>query len=212
MRGFIYILTFSNGKQYVGQTRRSVAERIKEHRYDAGRGVERALYAAWRSRGEPSCETIECSVADIDAVEIATIERLGCRLPSGYNTLPGGGFLPQLDPAIAKRIGETHRNSPALLAKIRRAQSLRWAGTNPEERSAFMRALRPHSEPHTAASKARISASRRGKLKGVPKSREHVAKVAAANRGRTRSPESIERIRQGAIRAWARRNLTEVRI
>lgn len=212
MRAFVYILTFSNGKRYVGQTRRNVSERMKEHRYDAMRGVDRALYEAWRTLGEPSCEVMECSLDELDALECSTIERIGCRIPNGYNAVPGGGFLPQLDPEIAARIAQTHRTKPHLLAKIRRAQRLRWQRTTPKERSAFMEKLRPHSQPHSSETKAKISAACKGKLKGIPKSAEHAAKVGAANRGKKRSPESIERIRQSAIRAWARRKANEVRI
>jgi len=205
VRGFIYILTFSDGKQYVGQTRRNVVERMKEHRYDMARGVRRALYEAWRTLGEPSCEMLECAVEELDALECATIERLGCRCPNGYNAVPGGGFLPQLDPAIAARIAETHRTQPHLLAKIRRAQSMRWAGTTPEERRAFMRATCVHNTKHTAESKAKMSAALKGRFKGIPKSPAHAAKVGAAIRGQKRSPEQVERIRQGAIRAWETR-------
>jgi GIY-YIG catalytic domain/NUMOD3 motif len=205
MGAFVYILTFSNGKQYVGQTRRSVDERMKEHRYDMARGIKRKLYDAWRELGEPAREVVECSLDELDALECATINRLGCRSPNGYNAIPGGGFLPQLDPEIAARIAETHRTAPHLLAKIRRAQRIRWEKTTPEERSAWMEAVRPHHQPHTAETKAKISAALKGKLKGVPKSVQHIANVAAANRGKKRSPEQIERIRQGAIRGHLQR-------
>ncbi|MGA7540342.1 MAG: NUMOD3 domain-containing DNA-binding protein [Steroidobacteraceae bacterium] len=206
MRGFVYILTFSDGKQYVGQTRRSVDERMKEHRYDMGRGINRKLYKAWRLMGDPTCEVIECAAKEVNDLECFVIDWLDCRAPNGLNAIPGGGFLPQLDPVIAARIAETHRTQPHLLAKIRKAQSLRWVGTTPEQRSAFMRDKCGHHKPHSAETKAKMSASRKGKGTG-PKSPEHAAKVGAANRGKKRSLESIERIRASASRAWEFRRL-----
>lgn len=209
MRAFIYILTFSDGKKYVGQTRRSVAERLDEHRYDMSRGIKRPLYEAWRAFGEPYCAVMECVVDELNELEIFVIDEIGSRFPNGYNAVPGGGFLPQLDPVIAARIAEIHRTAPHLLAKIRKAQKIRWERMTTEERSAWMRIHKPHSAPHTAEAKARISAAVKGRLKDIPKSLEHAAKVGAANRGQKRSPDQIERIRQGAIRGHVARKLRE---
>lgn len=210
MQTCVYILTFTDGKKYVGQTRRGFPCRFEEHAYDAARGVKRPLYEAWRSQGDPSTEEAGCSVEELDELECFLIEEANSRLPNGYNAIPGGGALPQLDPAVAAKIAQTHRTAPHLLAKIRKAQSLRWKGATAEERAEFMERIRPRG-PRSAETRAKISAARKGKLKGIPKSHEHAAKVGAANRGKKRSPEQIERIRQGAIRGWANR-LNEMRI
>jgi len=197
MQGTIYVLTFADGKHYVGQTRRSLHKRMIEHRRNMRNGVQTAIYDAWRNFGEPFCQVAMCDISELDEFEIVVIETLDCMAPQGYNSVPGGGFLPTLDPAIAARIGDKHRTDPTLLAKIRRAQALRWKGTTPEERSEWMRAHGLHAgKKHSAESKEKMSASLRGK-NTRPKSADHVAKVAAANRGKKRSPEQIARISQG---------------
>ena len=98
--GYIYLLTFSNGKFYVGQTRRSITCRFRQHRADAKIKCQ-PLYQAWRKYGEPALLVLaEAPHADLDRLEVSAIAAVGSIDPIGYNLTPGGDFNPSNVPAI----------------------------------------------------------------------------------------------------------------
>ena len=89
MNGTIYILTFANGKQYVGQTIRTMSERMSGHRYL----IKSITGQAIAKYGEPKVGILRSGVdnqADLDRMEVeAIIEHLSLH-PNGYNLESGG--------------------------------------------------------------------------------------------------------------------------
>ena len=92
----IYCITFPNGKQYVGQTKRKFNIRINQHRMDMRR-VKSCLYNAFKKYGfnnvewdilEDNIETKE----DLNNKEIFWIEKLKTLAPNGYNIQRGGTY------------------------------------------------------------------------------------------------------------------------
>ena len=88
MNGTIYLLTFPNGKGYVGQTI-NLEQRLRQHR-------SRNAYAvgkAWAKHGEPEvvvlAEGLETK-AELDRAEVLLIAGMGTLSPRGYNLTEGG--------------------------------------------------------------------------------------------------------------------------
>lgn len=79
--------------------------------------------------------------------------------------------------------------SDAELAKLARMRAAR--GPVTEATRAQMRASSRH-QPHTPETRAHLSAAARARLAAHPMTPEHIEKIAAAHRGKTRPPPSAE--------------------
>ena len=80
-----------DGKIYIGQTQRTLEERMKEHRRNSRKSyVDRAIkkYGIENFSVEivEECETFE----KLNEREIFWIEKLNCKFPNGYNLSDGG--------------------------------------------------------------------------------------------------------------------------
>ena len=81
-----------NGKIYVGQTRRTLEERISEHKRKSRRVsyIDRAI----KKHGIESFEISiieECStIEELNEREKFWIKELNCKIPNGYNMTDGG--------------------------------------------------------------------------------------------------------------------------
>lgn len=97
-RGYIYRLTFRNGKVYIGLTERPFEERLKEHRWAAKR-VKTKLYNGWRKHGDPiAAEVIfVCRLRDLYEFEIQFIAEYDSHR-NGYNSTKGGDESPAKSP------------------------------------------------------------------------------------------------------------------
>lgn len=166
--GCLYRISFPNGKGYIGITSGSADSRFSEHRYNAasGRG-NHLLHKAIRKHGVAA--TVRALVQANDWGYLCDLERkaigaYGTRAPSGYNSTDGGeGALGyRHTPDSLKKMGLVHKGKAH------------------------------HAMPHTAESRAKMSASRRG----VRLSEEHKKRISAAlvgnqrNLGKHHSPES----------------------
>lgn len=94
----VYVVTnLVNGKQYVGQTSKSIGHRWSQHKAQAARGKGNHLHAAIRKYGESSFR-IEPLVQFVDQkvanwAEDMMIRKHDCCSPIGYNICRGGiGF------------------------------------------------------------------------------------------------------------------------
>jgi group I intron endonuclease len=91
--GYIYTLCNKiNEKRYIGQTRRPIQERLKEHR--TGRSNRcRAIYNAILECGWENFEIdwYECPNEDLDFDEELLVREMGTLSPNGYNIKEGGG-------------------------------------------------------------------------------------------------------------------------
>ena len=172
--GFIYKLTFSSNKSYIGQTNaKSVDKRVGGHAYAATRDSKCAVHRAWRKYGAPKIEVLgEFAAIELSKMEEYFIAAHGTFV-GGYNMTPGGEKAPMTVPEIAKRAGASNKNqkrSPEFCAKmkavsarpeIKLARSARMAGNK--------LALGQKQSDET---KAKKSASLKGKNKGKKHSAE----------------------------------------
>ncbi len=103
---YLYQLTFSNGKVYIGQTVRTMNVRIAQHRTAAKRGSNLPVHNAWRKHGEPSVSILlECDCAEtLHQAEIDMIRKCGTLVPDGYNLSLGGETAPSKSPEVAAKI------------------------------------------------------------------------------------------------------------
>jgi hypothetical protein len=105
----LYMLTFSNGKIYIGQTVRTMQTRLAQHRQSSRNGSKLPVHCAWRSHGEPVVKVLAefGSPEELHAAEIATINALNTLCPNGYNLGRGGETAPSKNPDVAKKISES---------------------------------------------------------------------------------------------------------
>ena len=89
--GYIYCITFPNSKMYIGQTKRSVEKRIKEHYVqDNCRLISNAIQKYGKQH--ISVETLlEVNDKDLDIYEKKFISLLSTQYPNGYNLTDGCG-------------------------------------------------------------------------------------------------------------------------
>lgn len=104
--GYIYlVINTVNGKKYVGQTSISIAQRWRQHRWEAKNKSKHPLYRAIKKYGSDkftvSClETVIGSRADLMSAEIRLIGVHDCRSPRGYNLSKGGEGYDSSQPSI----------------------------------------------------------------------------------------------------------------
>lgn len=101
--GCVYVATNQiNGKQYVGQTVKTLDQRRKEHEWYANHPYKRfnqTIHSALMKYGvdnfkwEVAFETDD--VDELKSKEIEIIEQLGTFKPNGYNLTLGGDFPPK---------------------------------------------------------------------------------------------------------------------
>jgi group I intron endonuclease len=97
MKGTVYCIeNLENGKKYIGQTTRDIAERFREHCGNSGTSVSPKLKNAIKKYGkdcfcvEVVWESHECNQADLDAKEIQFVKEFETMHPNGYNLTLGG--------------------------------------------------------------------------------------------------------------------------
>jgi len=94
--GVIYLITNKiNGKMYVGQTKKTLAERLRGHK--SSNGTSRITYAI-KKYGIDNFDIVKidsaCSLAELNAKEISHIARLNTLDTNvGYNVSIGGGVV-----------------------------------------------------------------------------------------------------------------------
>lgn len=105
--GFIYILTAPNGKSYVGQTKRSVDVRIKQH-WRVGKCT--AIHHALRKYGMDAFDVDWFQVPDdqLNTYEAMVVERLDTMAPRGYNLVGGGGAGKEVSKETRERMRVSH--------------------------------------------------------------------------------------------------------
>lgn len=130
MRGLVYCIeNLENGKKYIGQTTRDLAERFREHCGNSGTSVSPKLKNAIKKYGkdcfcvEVIWESQQCNQAELDAKEMQLIYEIGTLHPNGYNLTRGGSGGRHSDETkkllsnISKEMWENKRD--AMVAKRR---------------------------------------------------------------------------------------------
>ena len=152
---FVYLLTFANGKVYVGMSktdsRGRTDNRYRQHEWTAKSGKLSPIYNAWRKHGAPvqsitsTHPTREaCALAEIDAIQAYD----SMNPARGYNLQPGGQGL--------------HAPAGSAVYELMRAKV--WH--NPERRRKASEALKGKPLPQTVQAAQRAwAASAEGKAK-----------------------------------------------
>ena len=204
----LYMLTFKNGKQYIGQTVRKLSTRISQHRTAMRAGSLLAVHCAWRMHGEPDVSTISTHDTQevLSAAEIEAIKLHNTLSPNGYNVGFGGETSPAKNPEVAKKIGQKVRGqkrtseqkakmSATSLAtwgkteyreKISGAVSAGWTDEVRANKSAQMKATWAEKK----ASGWVVSESTRQKLRGIGRSDDWLKNMSKAQAGKKRASRS----------------------
>lgn len=196
--GFVYLIHNNvNRKMYVGQTRRTIAERWGEHRKEMLRPcmvLHRAInkYGKEAFTVSPLVETD--SQQELDALEcywITLLETIGI---SGYNCKTGGGS-PIYSDETRKRMSK--KRSKPMSAEGRQNISLAQRGkklsAETRLKMSLVRKGRPSSRrgvPIAEATKAKISAA----LIGKHIAKETCRKISASKLGHSVSEETRQKI------------------
>lgn len=116
--GFIYLITGPDGKQYIGQTTRSVEERWYNHVRAALNNDEKRsscyLAAAIHKHGKDSFAintVLQCSDELLDYHETRLIDQCNTLRPNGYNIKLGGAHGRHSD-ETRKKISEAQQGKP----------------------------------------------------------------------------------------------------
>lgn len=83
------ITNLINGKVYVGQTTRTIKERLNEHKRSTspiGKAIRKYGIENFKSELIATCN----SLSELNECEIFWIEELDCKVPNGYNVNSGG--------------------------------------------------------------------------------------------------------------------------
>lgn len=118
--GVLYVLTFPNGKRYVGQTTRKLSVRMAAHERAAMKCHSLlAVHCAWRKHGEPMVSILSEheSEDELNQAEIAAIQELCTLTPGGYNISFGGDTAPSKRQEVKDKIGaksKGRKGNPAL--------------------------------------------------------------------------------------------------
>lgn len=185
----LYLLTFPNGKSYVGIAKRPNV-RFQQHRKAAENGSTFALSNAWRKHGEPIL-TIVAKVADYEmayATEMALIDLIGTLAPKGYNMTRGGdGFnlAPEIVAAMGRRRSQRYWEDEEYRARMQDAQ----------RRGAAKGAITRKAWYQTPEGRASIEAR--------TSNPEWLAKIAEKNRERGKLPEVRAAASVATAKKWA---------
>ena len=232
--GTIYLLTCTvNGKQYVGQTRQKLHDRIRQHKngtkYSA---VDMAIQKYGLENF--TVEVLEtCPVEKLDEREIFWIRELKTRSPHGYNLTDGGNSNSNPSEETRKKISENHADfsgennpnygkecSPETREKIAashrgKPSPQRGVKRSPETCKRISDAMKGKPSPRKGVklspeTKEKMSKSKKGK--GRPHTPETRRKISEANKGKPspqrgvpRSEETKAKISEAQKAAWARR-------
>jgi len=173
---FVYLLTFANGKVYVGMSKTNArgltTDRYRRHAYDANTGKDSPIYNAWRKHGAPVRTILSTHTTRDEAAlaEIGAIQAHDSMSPArGYNLQPGGQGL--------------HAPVGSAVYELMRAKV--W--NNPERRRKSSEALKGKPLPESvqaAHAVWRVTPEAKAQFAEIAKRPERNAKVAASTRAR----------------------------
>ena len=184
-KGIVYIATCKiNGKKYVGQTTKTLAERIKQHG-KAGKSNAASFSLFTKAIQEHGIENFEwevyckCNYAELSEKEIETIEKFNTTI-NGYNLTLGG----------IGRLGYKH--SEATKQKMSKAAQ----NMTIEHRRKISKALKGKSLPKETRQKISNSLKGNTNAKGHTLPEEHRNKVGDIWRGKKITEDVKRKIRE----------------
>ena len=213
----IYLITNKvTGKQYVGQTTRSVKNRWKEHcesKTCIGNAIKKYGKKSFSKKVIEQCKSLN----KLDKKEVHWIKELNTIAPNGYNLTEGGngnlGYVAsketrkkmsesrmgiKMSKETCKRMSESHKG--IALSKDHRKR----IGLSQIGRIGWNKGV-----PRSETTKKKISQANSGKgnaMYGKNFSKEHRRKMSEAKKGRTHSKETKRKMSESAKKAWEVRN------
>lgn len=186
--GTIYLITNKvNGKQYIGQTVQSLAERRRQHTYHA-KVSDGAINRAMRKYGIDSFVFRELSRVDlsggmklINKLEADAIVMWDTLVPRGYNLASGGGNS-RLHPSTKAKISQSLKGHPVSEYMRARSREVHTGNQYCKDR------------PVPPEVRAKISANLKGRFRDKVFSPETRARISAGLKGRIVSAETRARI------------------
>lgn len=176
--GFLYRLTFPNGKAYIGITTGTVRKRFNDHVCASTRATNTfAVHRAIKKYGRESVKVETLATASFDClkdIEVRAIAVFGTKAPNGYNLTDGGDGT----------IGVIR--SKETLANMRAAQL---GSTRTDETKANMRAAKL-GKKFSPEHKAKIGLAHKGKFVSA----ETREKISLAKTGTVHSSEAREKM------------------
>lgn len=206
MYGIVYKATNKiNGKSYVGQTTKTLEQRIYDHKYKVDHYSNLHFHNALRKHNFNNFEwlVIEKCKDDLDLAEQWYIRKFDT-YKNGYNMTFGGDFNPSLIPEIAKKISEAHKGKK-LSGEHKKKISVALTGeNNPAKRSEVRKkiSLSKIGDKNPARRKdikQKISISTTGEKHwnwGKYLSKETKKKISLKHKGKTLSEEHKEKLRK----------------
>ena len=182
--GRIYgIINLVNGKIYVGQTQRTLKERIAEHKH-GGLYVDKAIrkygWENFRAEVIEECTTLE----ELDERERFWIAEFDCIYPKGYNRTAGGSGM----------VG--FRHSKESVVKMSEIAKDVWAKRTPQERYLIAKKREDNRSPEEKSATA--IARERAKS---PEKRAEADRKAGLSRKKYMAKKSLEERRQITAKA-----------
>lgn len=182
--GELYLLTFPNGKRYIGITSKTATRRRIVHLHHARKGRSGALQSAIRKYG--SFEMLTLMVASdwsyLCEIERRAIVAFGTRAPLGYNMTDGGEGVVGVvrTEEQRRRASESRKGKPGVSRPG-------WKHTEDAKAKIAAAGIGRKFSPE---SRAKIGVTKIGNKYGaVPCSDEKRAKISSAQKGRPLSPE-----------------------
>jgi group I intron endonuclease len=202
--GSIYIFTFPNEKQYVGQTG-NLKVRYLRHRNGHKALVDRAIQKyGWDNIQKTD---ISCSEEYLDWQEREAIKLYGTQHPDGYNLESGGNLNKHHSEATKQKMSKTRKGKSILLsdeARKRRSEIRKGKHHSDEARKKMSESHKDKKHPsgmlgkkHSIESKSKMSAA----LTGLQRSDETKQKISAARKGKVLSQETKSKM-SGARKKW----------
>lgn len=188
----VYLLTFSSGMKYVGQTIRPLKTRMAAHRARLKQGSKFPLYLEWAKCGEPDASALElcATIEELNAAEEKWIASESTIAPNGLNVAAGGLKSASQHIASGGKISAAlrgGRHTEESRKKVSEASKQHWQ--DPEYRAKVSDGV-----------KASMTPERRREMG------EHSKKV---HTGRKRSAETIEKLKGRVFSDDARAKMSE---
>jgi group I intron endonuclease len=191
--GSIYLITNKiNGKQYVGQTTRSVAKRWAGHLCDAKRGFAYPICHAIRKYGADGFSVEEIarakSLKQLNFLEPLYIKYYDSLKPTGYN-LASGGKNHVIHSDTRVKISSANKGNQYCKGRVLSDETKAKIGIANKGRPSHRKGKKHSPE---SIEKMRIASRGNQNSKGAIRSEETRAKISAARKGKKGTPHTAE--------------------
>lgn len=228
----VYLLTFSSGKKYVGQTQRVLSARMSGHRARLKINTSSPLYAEWSACGDPEVKVVErCdSIEELHLAESKWIKQENTIWPNGLNFASGGLSSASKHLEAAKRISKAAIGrvvSDSVKEKLSKSSKRCWE--NPDYRDKVIAGIHASNTPERLAEIAdhlkrqrdkrkeegwKMSEETKQKMRSRVVTDEQRKKMSESAKKRVRGPRSQETKDKIAAKTkafWANASAEEVK-